>query len=320
MKLYENAWRSSYEEIKTWYPVWYREVLEMDALWRAWGAHLDAVQAGIVRAVDNNSIRYADARTIAELEAFLGIVYDGPRTLSERRNVLKALFTGTGHIGQREIKELVSVLADGEIGVALVGGTVQVTVTREMSDRFNLYDCHLILDKIIPAHLGLSFIDNLNAVRIANENRFVFLRLNVRAASRHPGRALCKNFGAKIRFVNYGVDTDRVCLDGRKTLDGSWQLGEKKVGVIAGLAARVFAASAYRFKNGGNIKAIYQYSALAENAMALQNTNVGFGGLSCRQSYRLGGRLKKSYRWELDGSVRLNGAKKLNSEITEEEL
>ena len=160
MKLYENAWPNIYEEIKTWYPVWYREVLEMDALWRIWGMHLDAAQMGIIQAVDNNFIKYADAQTITGFENFLGIVYDGPRTLSERRNVLKALFTGTGHIGQREIKELISVMADGEIEVSLVEGSIQITVTRESSDGFNLYDFHLILDKIIPAHLGLRFIDN----------------------------------------------------------------------------------------------------------------------------------------------------------------
>jgi len=29
MRLYDNAYPSTYEEIKTWYPAWYRDVLEM---------------------------------------------------------------------------------------------------------------------------------------------------------------------------------------------------------------------------------------------------------------------------------------------------
>lgn len=35
MPLYDNAFPSNYDEIKTYYPVWYFDVLEMDAVWRA---------------------------------------------------------------------------------------------------------------------------------------------------------------------------------------------------------------------------------------------------------------------------------------------
>ena len=40
MRLYDNAYPSTYEEIKTWYPAWYRDVLEMDALWQIGRAHV----------------------------------------------------------------------------------------------------------------------------------------------------------------------------------------------------------------------------------------------------------------------------------------
>ena len=155
MLLYENAWPNNYEEIKTWYPVWYREVLEMDALWRVWGKHTDDIQAGIIQAIDNNFIDYADAQTISKLEKFFGIVYDGPRTLVERRNVIKAFIIGSGRIGQRQIKELISVFVDGEIEVQLIGGAIHIAINREDSAKFNVNDCYSLLSGRIPAHLSL---------------------------------------------------------------------------------------------------------------------------------------------------------------------
>lgn len=174
MRLYDNAWPSCYEEIKTWYPVWYRDVAEMDALWRAWGRQLDEAQRGIIQAVDNHFVTFADAQAVAKLEAFLGIVYDGPRTLAERRNVVRAFMRGQGHIGQKEIKALIAVFTEGGIEVDLVGGTIQITVTRDLGDRFNLYDCHLVLDNRIPAHLVLGLVDNILPIASVNHSRLIF--------------------------------------------------------------------------------------------------------------------------------------------------
>jgi hypothetical protein len=155
MLLYDNAFPNIYEEIKTCYMVQYRDVLEMDALWRVWGGALDRVQADIIQSVDNNFIDFADARTITKLEAFLGITYDEPRTLVERRNIIKAFVLGRGHVGQREIKELISVLTSGEITVELVGGVIRITIQHDPGYQPKLSDYYLVLGERIPAHLGL---------------------------------------------------------------------------------------------------------------------------------------------------------------------
>ena len=209
MRLYENAFPDVYEEIKTWYPVWYREILEMDALWRVWGKHLDEIQAGIIRAVDNNFIGYADAQTITKLEHFLDVDYDGPRTLAERRDVIKAFFIGQGRIGRREITDLIAVFTNGEIEVAFFEGTIQITVTRNFGDRFNLFDCRLVLDRRIPAHLDLSLIDKLLPVTAINEGVFIFCGLNMNIAVRN----------LTAQQIGSGV-----LLDGEMWLDGTWKL------------------------------------------------------------------------------------------------
>ena len=158
MRLYENAWPSVYEEIKTWYPVWYREVLEMDGLWKIWGGQLDSVQAGIIGAVDNNFIDFADAQTVTKLERFLGIIYDTPRTLVERRNVIKAFIIGSGRIGRKEIKEIISAFTSGKAEVGFAGGVVSIDITKNPGDTFRFADIYFVIGGRIPAHLALHYI------------------------------------------------------------------------------------------------------------------------------------------------------------------
>ena len=162
MLIYENAFPSTYEEIKTWYPVWYREVLDMDALWRVFGGQLDEIQAGIIRAVDNNFIDFADARTIARLEDFLRIRHESPLTLEERRNVLRGFMFGRGHIGRAEIKAGVELFTDGAVDVAFAqGGVITVDITH--GSAVNFAGIYMVLGARIPAHLALVFSENLTA-------------------------------------------------------------------------------------------------------------------------------------------------------------
>lgn len=302
MRLYDNAYPSTYEEIKTWYPVWYRDVLEMDALWRVWGGQLDEIQAGIIRAIDNNFIDYADAETLAKLEEFFHITYDGPRTLTERRNMIKAIILGQGHVGQKEIKELIAVFTDGEIEVELIGGMVRITVTRDFGDNFNLYDCHFILDNRIPAHLALDMVDKLLPVSVVNENGFIFRDLKIALAVK-----------------NRSLIVEGVRLDGEKTLNGTWELDSIRPGIpfidfrvgvslpknnIA-YTPQALALSAYGLKNKYGLSAGAQIALSAGNQFAFKPIDFGANILFQNhgtqvQGIRLTGTHKLDGSWNLD--------------------
>ncbi|MDR2558880.1 MAG: YmfQ family protein [Oscillospiraceae bacterium] len=152
MLLFEGA-GNNYDEIITWFPVWYKEFREMDALFRMHGSRLDENRTAIIQAIDNNFIDYADAPTIAKLEEAFKIVYDSPRSLEERRSVIRALIIGQGRIGRREIIEIVSAFTDGEVRVAFTGGVVYIYITHDVNDVFNLGDLRFTLRNKIPAHL-----------------------------------------------------------------------------------------------------------------------------------------------------------------------
>ena len=156
MGLYDNAWPATYEEIKRFYPVWYRDVLEMDAIWRAQGCELDGVRATVEGLINNGYILTADLQTITSLEDFLRIVPEAGQSLDKRREVVTAYFLGNEHIGAPEIKTIVQAFNPGGIDIAFERSTVHVTVYYNTSlESFNAPACRAILLKRIPAHLNL---------------------------------------------------------------------------------------------------------------------------------------------------------------------
>lgn len=173
MLLYENS-PSNLEQIETWYPVWYKEVFEMVALWEVWGWQLDEIQAGIIRAVDNNFIDYMDGQHLTKFENWLEIFYDTPQSLAERRRVLKAMLLGQWHIGREEIKAIVEAFTDNEVTVLfIVPGVVRINIAGDLSG-FNFENCSMVLNKRIPAHLAivLNFIEEFNSKAFISGNVF----------------------------------------------------------------------------------------------------------------------------------------------------
>ena len=159
MKLYDNAYKSSYEELQTYYPVWYREVKEMDAIWRAEGKQYDEIRDAIIRGIDNNFVYWADAETISKWENFLYITYDSPRTLEARRAYVAALLAGGGHIGEPEIKGIVWAFTRSDCDVSLETGGgegtnhLSITVRRGDTDALFMGDLDTVLGRKLPAHL-----------------------------------------------------------------------------------------------------------------------------------------------------------------------
>lgn len=157
MKLYENS-PPNFEEMKTYYPVWYWDVNEMVAIWRVMGGKLDAIRAGLLQAVDNNFISTADESAIKDFEAFYRIAPSAYQALDERRSVLMASLMGQGSLSGDKIKEVVRLIANAESELELKSGSLYVLVTFENNPE-NPTDyigtLRSTLERQIPAHLQL---------------------------------------------------------------------------------------------------------------------------------------------------------------------
>ena len=153
--LYPNGFPSAYEELKTFYPVFYRDVFEMVAIWRAAGVGLDEIEDGVDAVVNNNFVSLMDTDALAQMETFLGIPLNQKRTLEARRKLVASYFIGGNHIGAREIKDITRAFTEGTCEVSFVGGTVYIHVKSDIKDTPPEDDYYYILRKKIPAHLGV---------------------------------------------------------------------------------------------------------------------------------------------------------------------
>lgn len=158
MGLYDNAWPHVYEEIRRFYPVWYRDVLEMDAIWQAQGTELDGVRSTIERIIFNGYINTADAETIAKYEKFLEITPEPGAALEERRAQVAAVMFPSPHIGAPEIREIFAFFAKGRISVRLVGGFVELVVDLKENEVLSAPAFLRVLDRKFPAHLRVGIV------------------------------------------------------------------------------------------------------------------------------------------------------------------
>jgi len=214
MRLFDNSVDSHYEEQKTLYPVFYRDVLEMDAIWHTVGYFLDRLRSDMIRSLDNSTISRAEAARIAILENWIGIPNNGVRLLSDRRSVLQSFLYGDGHIGQRDIQLLMESFTSGVVKVQLLSeyktvhldgkhsldgswllnqfpkqlAGIQILVERDIADKFNLADATLVIAKRIPAHLQIFFVDILRPITIRTANRLRLGQMRFSARAKNSNR------------------------------------------------------------------------------------------------------------------------------------
>lgn len=154
--LYPNGFPSVYEELKTFYPVFYRDVFEMDAIWRTCGGGMDEIEDDVDRVANSTYISLMDETALAQMEAFLDVPPDGSRTLEERRKLVSSYFLGAVHIGAREIKEIAKAFTEGKCEVSFANSEVYIHIKADISDTPPADDFFFILRKKIPAHLGVN--------------------------------------------------------------------------------------------------------------------------------------------------------------------
>lgn len=156
--LYPNGFPSAYEELKTFYPVFYRDVFEMDAIWRAAGGGLDEIEDGVDAVVNNNFVSLMDTDALAQMETFLGIPLNQKRTLEARRKLVASYFIGGNHIGSPEIKDIVFRYTGVSSSVEFKNSRIYVKLFPKDNSTFLPSDVMECLKRKIPAHLSLSLV------------------------------------------------------------------------------------------------------------------------------------------------------------------
>lgn len=156
---YNNYYNSNYEELLTYYPKFYRDVLEMRAVLEAEGKIADDLQANIEQVFDDCFIDTADETTIRNLEEFLFLGLYKQRSLEERRRLVKSLFVGSGKVSASMLCETISAYTGAAVTVSFepfdAEGNNKLNIEFDRGTDRTLYmsDILTLIEKRIPAHI-----------------------------------------------------------------------------------------------------------------------------------------------------------------------
>lgn len=159
MPMANSYWKSNYDEMITYYPRFYREVFEMDAILRSEGSLADGIASGIDKMLLNNFIEGADEDTVTKLEEFLGLSLMKQRTLDERRRFIKSFFAGQGKVSQTRIAEMIRAYTGADTVCRFEpfdeqrNNRLDVEFQRCGEGVIYISDIYTLLAKMLPAHI-----------------------------------------------------------------------------------------------------------------------------------------------------------------------
>lgn len=157
---YNNAFPSIYDELITFYPVFYRDVFEMRAILEADGRVFDTAVENINAVIENSFVGSADEETITRLEAFLHLKTDKSRPLEERRRLVYSFFVGFGKLSASNLREIIRAFTGADSKITFVptdadgNNTLFIEMDRGENDKLNYTDIETVLSKKIPAHIA----------------------------------------------------------------------------------------------------------------------------------------------------------------------
>lgn len=203
MKFYEKYFKNCYEELLTYYPDFYKNVYEMVEILKAFGSLSDDLEAAVEQTYLNNFILTADDRTIKIWETVLHITYKEKLSLEQRKRVVIGFVSGGKHIGEREIRELISTYTSNLKSIDFKNGVVKIEVDGEIFDEENLLNTLL---HRIPAHLKLAMTVRVKRIIRGTLEMYGISRMRMRLRAspvpvKHADTAIAESVGGTFCYT-----------------------------------------------------------------------------------------------------------------------
>lgn len=156
---YNKYFKNNYAELITYYPRYYRDVLEMRAILETEGKLADDIEDNIERVFNNCFIDTADETTISKLEKFLYLGLYKQRSLEERRRLVKSLFVGGGKISASMISEMIAAYTGAPASCRFEpfdeygNNKLYIDFSRGKEKTLYMSDILTLIERRIPAHI-----------------------------------------------------------------------------------------------------------------------------------------------------------------------
>lgn len=153
MEIFYNSERPGYDEIVSYGPKWWTEYREMDANYRFAGWTLDLMAYYLERVVKNQFPSQADEETIAMFEKLLHIESDVELSLEERRRIVSAYYSGSGHLSRSVILTLVKAYTGQDGDVYWNNGVLCIEFNNDEGMFVSIGLLQKVIERRIPAHI-----------------------------------------------------------------------------------------------------------------------------------------------------------------------
>lgn len=190
-------------------------------------------------------------------------------------------------------------------------------IFKEMSPRY-LKDFDAVLKDVIHAHLAAEYVVRmLLAQKTASRADIESVNFGINYIS--PQHSDINKLAFKTAFKSLADVIIRRRLDGKYTLDGSWLLGDE-------LSHRGMSLHSLRLpvavvnKHSGGISALTIRYKSGESSNRAENKKISYHATIARSNNRLSGYVTADSLYLIDGSVRLDGSRRLNARIIKEVL
>ena len=146
LNLYNRYYQNNYEELITYYPLFYREIYEMKEILKAQGKLADDLEACIERILSDCFLDTADSGVITSYENILGIKSDLGKPLEERRRLVKAYLVGSGKASATSVCGFSPYDEKGN-------NVLNILAEHGNSQLINIKDINVLLSEKLPAHI-----------------------------------------------------------------------------------------------------------------------------------------------------------------------
>lgn len=159
LNLYNRYYQNNYEELITYYPLFYREIYEMKEILKAQGKLADDLEDCIERILSDCFLDTADSGVITSYENILGIKSDLGKPLEERRRLVKAYLVGSGKASATSVCEMIKTYTGAEAECSFSpydekgNSVLNILAEHGNSQLINIKDINVLLSEKLPAHI-----------------------------------------------------------------------------------------------------------------------------------------------------------------------
>lgn len=158
MEVFNNRQRGGYEEISSYGPKFWRQIKEMDAIYRFAGWTADCMADSLESLISTQFVMNMTTGQLAFYERLFGVSAEGMALDARRRQVFAYMF-GNGKVSGSSIVAFAEILCgEGAEVTVSMGGMLEVRVLSENADDATHQQLMAYLGRVLPAHLPYSII------------------------------------------------------------------------------------------------------------------------------------------------------------------